>query len=942
MPFGGTLARNIRRPRRIQVAIVLGATVVAGLAITPARAQAWIPPQPTYRLNDTSGGRVLSILPPGEHGLYNAADLAQFEANGTRPAGSQDQLGPYANLLYAAQGLTDSQLSSYYNDESFGIPPGGIARTETPSATTNVVIYRDAHDVPHIYGATKDDVGFGAGYAAAEDRLFQMDVLRHYGAGNLSSFLGPSCADEQMDHDSLLLGGYTTAQKQAQIDNNSTFGVLGTTLRSMVYSYVNGINAYVNATQTDPQLLPADYGAAVGPPQPWSVTDIIDIATLVGGIFGKGGGSELANAALLQYLQQQVGIAAAKTVFTDLKEQNDPNSPTTTGTSFPYGTPGKISPSTTAMPDNAAAPLTGGPTDTTPGCNLTSPSVPAMQTVASLLASRQGMSNALLVDAAHSADGHPVAVMGPQVGYFTPEILMKEDLHATDGTYDAEGASFPGTNFIVELGRGRNFAWSATSAETDNVDQRLEIICNPSGGAPSANGTSYKLNGACVPMRHETFTEVCFTKPGGLGAPVVINHDVYFTNPTDPIQGPVQGWTTAGGAPVAVMNQRSTYNHEVDSGIGFLRFGMPAQTHDASSWMASAGAIQYTFNWFYVDSKTIAYYQSGLLPIRPSNVDPNLPTWGDGRSEWQGFLSFSAHAHQVGSPTGYLTSWNNKGAPKFSAADDKYSWGPVQRVQSLNQEIGKQFALNGGKITRANLVTAMETAAAVDLTGRQVLPLLLSYASHRSEPAGVQTMLAQLQQWFNAGALRRKAAAGDSQYANAAAVAVMDQLYPALNRAFFDSLFSAGGVYQQDGLDAGYNVVPVPFENTPNGAGSHHGSSYQDGFDGVDWKVLRQAQGMSVALPLSNTTLGRLCVGHGLAGCGAAVDAALLSTYNAMVSINGSSTVGSWTQDAATKSAGQTMPVYDNIHFAAVGIVGQPDIDWQNRPTFQQVVEFPS
>ena len=97
-----------------------------------------------------------------------------------------------------------------------------------------------------------------------------------------------------------------------------------------------------------------------------------------------------------------------------------------------------------------------------------------------------------------------------------------------------------------------------------------------------------------------------------------------------------------------------------------------------------------------------------------------------------------------------------------------------------------------------------------------------------------------------------------------------------------------------------------------------------------------------MALPLSGTTLAKLCGGHGLVGCGAAVDAALLSTYNAMVSINGSPTVGSWTQDAATKSAAQTMPVYDNIHFAAVGIVGQPDIDWQNRPTFQQVVEFPS
>ena len=40
-------------------------------------------------------------------------------------------------------------------------------------------------------------------------------------------------------------------------------------------------------------------------------------------------------------------------------------------------------------------------------------------------------------------------------------------------------------------------------------------------------------------------------------------------------------------------------------------------------------------------------------------------------------------------------------------------------------------------------------------------------------------------------------------------------------------------------------------------------------------------------------------------------------------------------------AAGQTMPVYDAIQFRALGVVGQPAIDWQNRPTFQQVIEFP-
>jgi hypothetical protein len=59
------------------------------------------------------------------------------------------------------------------------------------------------------------------------------------------------------------------------------------------------------------------------------------------------------------------------------------------------------------------------------------------------------------------------------------------------------------------------------------------------------------------------------------------------------------------------------------------------------------------------------------------------------------------------------------------------------------------------------------------------------------------------------------------------------------------------------------------------------------------------------------------------------------------VQANGSSDVASWTSSTASKAAGQTMPVFDAIQFRALGIVGQPAIDWQNRPTFQQVVQFP-
>ena len=324
-----------------------------------------------YREGDYAAGHTLSVLPPGENGLVNVAELNAFFNNGTRPPNSNDQLPQYANLLYGLPGLTDSGLSTYFNDESFGVKPSDVTRVEHPDPNTPVTIYRDTRDVPHVYGDTTEAMAFGAGFAAAEDRLFLMDVLRHFGAGNISSFLGASCADERMDHDQLLLAPYTAAQQQAQIDAlPSEFGAAGLKIKRMGEAYVAGINRYVAEAQVNTKKRPIEYIAALNStPQPWTPGDVVAVASLVGGIFGRGGGNELANARLLQYLQNQPQVSDPGQVFTSLKEQNDPNAPTTiTDRTFPYEIPGQINPSLTALPDNANAPLIGGPTDTTPGC----------------------------------------------------------------------------------------------------------------------------------------------------------------------------------------------------------------------------------------------------------------------------------------------------------------------------------------------------------------------------------------------------------------------------------------------------------------------------------------------------------------------------------------------------------------------------------------------
>jgi len=687
---------------------------------------------------------------------------------------------------------------------------------------------------------------------------------------------------------------------------------------------VQGINAYIAKALADPALLPVEYQRA-GPLKPWTPADVVAVAGLIGGFFGGGGGGEVRNAELLRYLQGQLGQSGGATAFTDFKEQNDPAAPTTVvGKSFPYEIPRHVNPATIAIPDNPSAPLKGGPADTTPGCSATAPSKAGLSVIESLLRFPAHMSNALVVGAGHSADGHPLAVFGPQVSYFAPGILMQEDLHSPD--YAAEGASFPGTGF-VELGRGVDYAWSATSAGSDLTDQRLELICNPGGGPVSPTGTFYEFKGKCLPMTNERFPD------GSIGGKP-FDHTIHLTR-----HGVVQGWTTAlGGKPVAVVNQRSTYNHDVDSVIGFLHFGSPALTHSAQSWMVGASEVDYTFNWFYVDSKDIAYYVSGRDPVRPPFVDPNLPTWGTGGAEWLGFLPAAGHVHQINPPQGFFDSWNNKPAPLFSASDAEYGYGPVYRVQMLTAQIQHQFAMHHGKITRADLVQAMETAASQDLDGLTILPALLRAVGGRHEPAGVDRMLAALRAWHASGAHRIAASASAAQYEQADAVAIMDQLTPAVIRAIFDPLFAAGGTNP-----GGYDVFPMGFVNEPNGGGGHGGSAYDGGWEGYALKALDQFSGASVAQPFSPVVTAKLCGGGGLSGCGPALDAALESAYLALVKANGGSTnVAAWTQDANTVATGLTMPEYDNIQFRLLAAIGQPNIPWQNRPTFQQVVSFPA
>jgi hypothetical protein len=296
------------------------------------------PPEPGhYQANDGRGFR--DILPSGTRGLYNAADLAAFIASGRTLPHCCDQLGMYGDLVYATPGLQAGDLGRYFKDSSFGVPDGQVERRYSPRG--DVTIVRDkAFGVPHVYGRDREGAMFGLGYAAAEDRLFFMDALRNAGRGQLSSFAGG--ANVAQDRDQWQVAPYTEADLERQTKPPPGFPAdLANTIASDADNYIAGINRYITEAKLDPTKMPGEYAALGHPqgPEPWKRTDLVAAASLVGGIFGRGGGNEIAWTEVKHALDARFKKQRAKGVFKDFRAAEDPEAPTTvfrSGKRFSY------------------------------------------------------------------------------------------------------------------------------------------------------------------------------------------------------------------------------------------------------------------------------------------------------------------------------------------------------------------------------------------------------------------------------------------------------------------------------------------------------------------------------------------------------------------------------------------------------------------------------
>ena len=772
-------------------------------------------------------GGAWSILPPGENGSVT------FDRNTT------DQARLYDGLTALRGNVTPRDLRRFFKPAPLGLGADKPQKQERPRA--GVTIVRDRFGVAHVTGKSERDVAFGAGWVTAADRGLLLQLIR--GPARIAALDVPG-----LDPLALALSGRTfvpSAEAEAflanQLDAVRAQGPTGQKILAIAGAYAAGINAWYRA-----KGIPA---AAFTP------NDVVASAALIAVRFGANGGREVQNAMFLDALVERLGASEARRVFADLFDSNDPEAPVTVPGSFPYELPTDTSPASVVVDDGS---FVGAPFEQ-----------PAFA------------SNAVLVGAKRSATGHPLFVAGPQVGYFFPQFFAEMELAGAG--FATRGAVFPGVPFVL-IGRGPDFAWSATSSQADNVDLFVETLCT--------DDRHYVYRGECQAMSR--FFVGTLKTPGSPDQPVAYLQTTH---------GPVVGYATVGGKRVAISAQRSTRGRELLSSKAFYELNTGRVT-SAQRFVQSMSSVEFSFNWFYADDRDVAFFSSGRLPLRAPGTDPALPTSGVGDSDWQGFLPFAGHARGINPPSGLILNWNNKPAADVGSADSNFAYGSVHRVELLRNALGTQR-----KLTLAGVTGTMNAAATQDLRATDVWPAIRAVLRTGNAPsARAEAAAGLVDSWRGMGASRID---GDLDgKVDHPGAAVMDEAWPRIADAVMTPVL-------------GPLVDRLARLMTRSNDPSPGGSAYLSGWYGYLDKDLRALLDQPVRGPYSR----RYCGAGVLATCREALWRALDTAAAELEKAQGPAP-SAWRSDATR----------ERIRFTS-GFL--PDtMRWTNRPTFQQVISF--
>ena len=501
--------------------------------------------------------------------------------------------------------------------------PDYDAVVRVPAVTAPVEIVRDNANVPHIFGETNRDVFQALGFAHAQDRLWQMMMMRRTAQGRLSELFGPST----VEIDSFLrrLDIYRLAVQSVSAQDPETLAALE--------AYAAGVNARLDQINTEalgrgaPEMF-----LFSAPLAPWRPADSLAIVKLMG-------------LQLSGHMEEEV-LRARLSLALDNPDRLADLLPDVPG------------PGVASLPEYASL---------MPGIERSFAAVDATRHPLSPFPARglAGASNAWAAAATRSASGGTLLANDPHLGLTAPSIWYLARLELQSG--GIIGATIPGMP-VVLTGRSDVLGWGLTTAYVDDQDVMIEEV-NPDDPTQYRTPDGWKeFESRASIIEIDGADPVTLTLRWTDNGPVLPGSFRNLGAITPPGHVAALSWT--------VLSPSDT---SLSAAMGV----MTAQTV-AEAITASEQYVAPAQNMTLVDRATIAMKTIGAIPKRDEahQSQGRMPALGWRReNRWQGRMAYSANPGFVSPVGGILGNTNNKTVDRPFPNHVSFEWGDTQRVQ---------------------------------------------------------------------------------------------------------------------------------------------------------------------------------------------------------------------------------------------------------------------
>jgi len=501
---------------------------------------------------------------------------------------------------------------------------------DIPGLSADVEVWRDDVGVPHILAASEYDAYVAAGYVHAQDRLWQMDLLRRYGAGRLAEILGSDALP--IDRLMRTVGIHHIADSLLQTVSEQTLRILE--------AYSRGVNACMEESAG---RLPIEFDLLQYEPEPWTPHHSLLLSRLMGWELALSWWVDLT----MNALQSRLGEERARELFPD----------------YPADAPRILPPKLTFEAATAAMLREGHR---------------KAQQLFGIPGSAVG-SNSWVVSPAHATAGGVLLANDPHLLYMQPARWYIMHLHAPG--LNVAGVTLPGIPGIV-IGQNSRIAWGLTNMMTDDVDFFFEDI--------SLRDSTYRLGDRVLPLDVRTDSilvrdtlptvmQIVRTAHG----PVI--SDVY---PREGVLTPPNRFSVRPAVSMRWAGQDAS-----DEILAVYRLNHASSWEETLQAMSTFGVPSQNLVYGDVEGN-IGYTAIGHVPIRHPEISPLLPGDGSALTRpWTGYVPYAELPRAYNPPGGMLATANNKIVDDFPWHISSL-WESEARVSRVREMLTRQPAFS--------------------------------------------------------------------------------------------------------------------------------------------------------------------------------------------------------------------------------------------------------